>query len=82
MHHCFDETNCHALPLQSYAGQATGSFTAPDHEYPSHLELRLTATDAGGLTDTESIRLDPRTVVLTFECALRASTSRSAAPRR
>ena len=68
MHHCFDETNCHAHPLQSYAGQATGSFTAPDHEYPSHL-VRLTATDAGGLTDTESIRLDPRTVVLTFECA-------------
>ena len=24
---------------------AAGSFVAPDHEYPSHLELRLTATD-------------------------------------
>ena len=46
---------------------ASGSFTAPDHEYPSHLELRLTATDSGGLTDTESVRLDPRTVVLTFQ---------------
>ena len=31
---------------------ASGSFTAPDHEYPSYLELRLTATDSGGLTDT------------------------------
>jgi hypothetical protein len=25
---------------------AGGSFTAPDHEYPSYLELRLTATAA------------------------------------
>ena len=46
---------------------AGGSFTAPDHEYPSYLELRLTATDSGGLTDTEILRLDPRTVVLTFQ---------------
>jgi hypothetical protein len=27
--------------------------TARDHEYPSYLELRLTATDSGGLTDTK-----------------------------
>jgi hypothetical protein len=46
---------------------ATGSFTTPDHDYPSHLELRLTATDSGGLSDTTSVRLDPRTVVLTFQ---------------
>ena len=45
---------------------AAGSFTAPDHEYPSYLELELTATDSGGLTDTKTIRLDPRTVTLTF----------------
>ena len=29
---------------------ASGSFVAPDHEYPSYLELRLTATDSGGLS--------------------------------
>ena len=46
---------------------ASGSFTAPDHEYPSYLELRLTATDSGGLTGTRTLRLDPRTVVLTFQ---------------
>jgi glucose/arabinose dehydrogenase len=67
MHHCADESSCHTHPVQSYPGQASGSFTAPDHEYPSYLELRLTATDAGGLADTESVRLDPRTAVLTFE---------------
>ena len=53
-------------PLQTFAGVASGSFTAPDHEYPSYLELELTATDSGGLTDTKTIRLDPRTVTLTF----------------
>ena len=39
---------------------------APDHEYPAHLELRLTATDPGGLSTTTSVQLDPRTVDLTF----------------
>jgi glucose/arabinose dehydrogenase len=66
LHHCSSPSDCHPHPLQSYEGVAGGSFTAPDHEYPSHLELQLTATDSGGLTDTKTIRLDPRTVTLTF----------------
>jgi glucose/arabinose dehydrogenase/PKD repeat protein len=64
LQHC--PSNCHTHPVQSFDGVAGGSFTAPDHEYPSHLELRLTATDSGGLTDTKSVRLDPRTVTLTL----------------
>jgi PKD repeat protein len=64
LHHC--PSNCHTHPLQTFDRVAGDSFTAPDHEYPSHLELRLTATDSGGLTDTESIRLDPRTVSVTL----------------
>ena len=62
--HC--PSNCHTHQLQDFAGTAAGSFTPPDHEYPSYLELRLTATDSGGLTDTKTVRLDPRTVTLTF----------------
>ncbi|HEX2418729.1 MAG TPA: PQQ-dependent sugar dehydrogenase [Micromonosporaceae bacterium] len=65
LQHC--PSNCHSHTLQSFTGVASGSFTAPDHEYPSYLELRLTATDSGGLSDTETLRLDPRTVVLTFQ---------------
>jgi uncharacterized repeat protein (TIGR01451 family) len=65
LHHC--PSSCHEHPLQSWSGVASGSFTAPDHEYPSHLELRLTATDGGGLTDTKTLQLDPRTVVLSFQ---------------
>jgi uncharacterized repeat protein (TIGR01451 family) len=58
---------CHSHTIQTYSGTASGSFVAPDHEYPSHLELRLTATDSTGLQDTKTVRLDPRTVALTFE---------------
>jgi hypothetical protein len=46
---------------------ASGSFAAPDHEHPSYLELTLTATDPGGLSDTDSVRLDPQTVDLSFQ---------------
>ncbi|GAA3097185.1 glucose/arabinose dehydrogenase [Kribbella aluminosa] len=63
MHHC--PSDCHTHTITSMTG-ASGSFVAPDHEYPSYLELKLTATDDGGLTDTKSVRLDPKTVGLTF----------------
>jgi uncharacterized repeat protein (TIGR01451 family) len=66
MHHC--PSDCHTHVIQTWLGDPlTWFFNAPDHEYPSYLELRLTATDAGGLTDTKSLRLDPRTVDLTFQ---------------
>jgi glucose/arabinose dehydrogenase len=64
MHHC--PSNCHEHVVQSFAGVASGSFVAPDHEYPSYLELRLTATDSGGLSNTQSILLEPKTAVLSF----------------
>ena len=62
IHHC--PSSCHTHPVEDFPGVANGSFAAPDHEYPSHLELRLTATDSAGLTDVESRRIDPRTVDL------------------
>ena len=58
--------SCHEHPVQEYSGVSSGSFVAPDHEYPSHLELRLTARDSGGLSDTTSMRLNPRIVTMTF----------------
>ncbi|MGZ4716861.1 MAG: Calx-beta domain-containing protein, partial [Acidimicrobiales bacterium] len=66
MHHCFDLSSCHTHFVQTFTGVAGGSFNAPDYEYPSYLELKLTATDAGGLTSTASMRLDPQTLDLTF----------------
>jgi glucose/arabinose dehydrogenase len=62
--HC--PANCHTHTVQTWPGVAGGTFTAPDHEYPSHLELRLTATDSGGATGTATVELDPLTVQLDF----------------
>jgi glucose/arabinose dehydrogenase len=67
MHHCFTQADCHTHLIQTFDGVSLGSITAPDHEYPCWLELQLTATDSGGLSTTTSVRLDPRTVVLTFK---------------
>jgi glucose/arabinose dehydrogenase len=64
LHHC--PSNCHQHPMQSFAGVASGSFTAPDHEYPSHLELRLTAKDSSGLQQSTSVLLQPRTTLISF----------------
>ncbi|HEY2958684.1 MAG TPA: PA14 domain-containing protein [Actinomycetota bacterium] len=66
LHHCATPTDCHTHPVQDWTGVASGSFSAPDHDYPSWIELQLTATDSGGLTDTASVRLDPQTVALTY----------------
>ena len=62
LNHC--PSGCHGHAIETFPGTDHGSFAAPDHEYPSHLELRLTATDSGGLSDTRTIRLDPKTVDL------------------
>jgi glucose/arabinose dehydrogenase/PKD repeat protein len=67
LHHCFTPTDCHTHLIQTISGVSSGSFTAPDHEYPCWLEVQLTATDPGGLTSTTSVRLNPKTVVLTFK---------------
>lgn len=66
LRHCSrtDPTVCHTHALQDFAGVASGRFVAPDHEYPSHLQLSLTAVDAAGLSATRTVRLDPRTAEL------------------
>ncbi|WP_240669966.1 PQQ-dependent sugar dehydrogenase [Actinoplanes solisilvae] len=66
MHHCSSPESCHEHAIRSWTGAASGSFTAPDHDYPSYLELKLVATDQEGLSHTVTRRLDPRTVDLTF----------------
>jgi len=67
LHHCSTPDDCHVHLLQTFAGQATPTMIAPNHEYPAYLELELTATDAGGLTGTTALRLDPATHDLTVE---------------
>jgi hypothetical protein len=64
MAHCPD--SCHEHVIGSFSGVAGGSFDAPDHEYPSHLVLRLTATDSHGASDVTEIELHPATRTLSM----------------
>ena len=54
-------------PIATFDGVASGSFSAPDHDYPSFVEIQLTATDSGGTQATTSVNIQPRTVNLTFQ---------------
>ena len=70
MHHC--PSNCHEHPIQTIPGVlSSGSFLAPDHEFPSFLELRLTVTDPTGATASASVNIQPQTT--TFGVAANVS---------
>ncbi len=83
IHHC--PSNCHTHIYQTFDGVAGGSFPAPDHEYPSYLEIELTVTDSGGNTGTASVDINPQTANLTFATVpagllLSAGTTTAIAP--
>ncbi len=66
LHHCPGGlTQCHTHDLETVTG-ASGEINAPDHGYPSYLELKLTATDSVGLSSTATLDLYPQTVALNF----------------
>ena len=69
VHHCIGTTSgCHIHYYQTFDGVASGSFIAPDHEYPSYIEVQLTATDpVSKLQTTTSVSIYPQTVTLTFQ---------------
>ncbi len=64
MQHC--PSDCHSHVIEEIVGTATASFVAPDHDYPSHLEIRVRATDAGGLTAERVLELHPQTTTFQF----------------
>src|SRR6185503_18668046 len=59
---------CHTHHVQDFSG-TSGSFVAPDREYPSYLQLTATATNAAGQSASRTLRLDPRTVQVTLASA-------------
>jgi glucose/arabinose dehydrogenase len=72
--HCPTAGNCHNHILQTLTG-AGGTFAAPDHEYPSQLEIELVATDSLGVASAPVVRtLLPKTVNLTFTTTLAGIT--------
>ena len=59
---CRNPTACHVHPLQTFAGIQHAEFTAPQHEYPSYIEIVLRVSDSRGLSGTTLLKLNPRTV--------------------
>ncbi|HEY0009228.1 MAG TPA: PQQ-dependent sugar dehydrogenase, partial [Tepidisphaeraceae bacterium] len=54
----------HEHVIETFVGVAGGSLIAPEHEYPSWLELRLSATDDAGRSTTLTRRINPQTVAI------------------
>ena len=69
LHHCPSGLGCHLHYEETVIGVSSGAITAPDHDYPSWLEVQLTATDPQGVSSTTSVRLDPNPVQLTLNTA-------------
>ena len=59
MEHC--PSSCHSHVITTIPNVTSGSFDAPNHDYPSHLRLDLKVTDSQGLSRTISRDLQPET---------------------
>jgi glucose/arabinose dehydrogenase len=69
MAHCPDPahpTACHVHPLQTFAGIRSPEFTAPQHDYPSYIEVVLRVADKRELSGTAQLKINPRTVDLSL----------------
>jgi len=58
--------DCHAHPLQVFPGVLSADLVAPEHDYPSYIEITLSASDRRGLSATKTIRLTARSVNVTI----------------
>ena len=59
MEHC--PSDCHSHIITDVSDVKSGTFDAPDHEYPSHIKLSLTVTDSDGLTASDEVEIFPKT---------------------
>lgn len=67
--HCPDPSSplaCHVHPLETFAGIRRPEFVAPQHDYPSYIEVVLRVSSERGLSGTATMKLDPRTVNLSL----------------
>jgi glucose/arabinose dehydrogenase len=60
--------DCHDHELVALSG-TTGQFEVPNHGDGSYFEIRLTATDSGGLAATTTRQVDPKTLQVTVATA-------------
>jgi glucose/arabinose dehydrogenase/PKD repeat protein len=65
--HCHSVDDCHEHDLLDPTGVDETSFVAPDHDAGSFLRISVTATDSGGLQDTATIDVKPKTSPVTVK---------------
>lgn len=58
--------SCHSHPLQVFPALGAGELVAPSHDFPSYIELSLTATDSRGLSASKTVKIAARPVQLTM----------------
>jgi glucose/arabinose dehydrogenase len=58
--------SCHVHPLQTFSGIRRPEFVAPQHDYPSHIEVLLRVSDERGLSGTATLEYQPNTVNLSL----------------
>jgi glucose/arabinose dehydrogenase len=67
--HCPDPSNptaCHVHPLQTFAGIRRPEFIAPQHDYPSYIQIILRVADERGLSGAATLEFQPQTVDLSL----------------
>ncbi len=65
--HCPNPANpeaCHSHPLQTFSGIRRPEFIAPQHDYPSYIEVILRVSDERGLSGTVRREIFPQTADL------------------
>lgn len=88
MAHCPDPAHpeaCHVHPLQTFAGIRGPEFVAPQHDYPSYIEVVLRTADDRGLSGVVTRKINPRTVDLSLGSnppgiSLRAGSTSASTP--
>jgi glucose/arabinose dehydrogenase len=69
MAHCPDPANptaCHVHPLETFSGIRRPEFIAPQHDYPSYIEILLRVSSSRGLSGTATLKFQPQTVNLSM----------------
>ena len=68
LQHCPGGPNdCHFHSIETLNGVSQGSIIAPDHDWYSYIQIKLTVTDSGGLSHQDIVSLDPESAILTFQ---------------
>jgi PKD repeat protein len=55
--HCVSVGSCHEHPVAESDGVSSGEFIMPTHEFPSVLDVTLTATDSDGVSVSTTVQL-------------------------